>query len=217
MRQAGDIIDFYEKSIRRMWRMKQGGALRTAKGRLGEEICERIVQGAIEVANLPSEKIQVSRGPRYLLADEKGSKTGYEIQQDRQIFFNGQPHISIECKAYAEVAMYKRVLTDAYLLQDVLAPLRIDFCLLQLESMLGGDYGRDIAPPKPSPSVGALNRYFERRLGKISFQVLTLLDGDRHVNREIHKREYFKPMRPERVEHALSWFAEVLRSRSSEG
>ena len=43
--------------------------------------------------------------------------------------------LSIECKAYAELAMYKRVIVDCYIMHSAFPELK--FCLFLLESQLG--------------------------------------------------------------------------------
>jgi len=49
--------------------------------------------------------------------------------------------LSVECKSYTEVAMYKRVLIDASMLKKAVPTINA-FFIVQLENFLGGDYGK---------------------------------------------------------------------------
>lgn len=72
--------------------------------------------------------------------------------------------------------------------------------------MLGGDYSKDPAHPKGSPGVHIINTFFPN----VELEIITLLDVERRVKREIHKPQFYKPMRPERVAFALNYFERVL-------
>lgn len=60
------------------------------------------------------------------------------MRPDVQMFIEERFALVMECKAYTENAMLKRILVDFTLLKNVYPDL--SFVLLQLESQLGGDY-----------------------------------------------------------------------------
>ena len=80
--------------------------------------------------------------------------------------------------------------------------------LLQLESQLGGDYSQPLKPViYGSPSTHTLLLYFD-----VDLNIITLLEGERKVNKPIHKRGYFKEM----TEDALRKAVETMKSLLSE-
>lgn len=75
--------------------------------------------------------------------------------------------------------------------------------------MLGGDYSMDVDHPKGSPSVKILEHYFPN----LDIEIITMLDGERNIKGEIHKKQFYKPLRPERLDHAIKHFERVLKER----
>jgi hypothetical protein len=195
------FIDYYDLKIKEMQDITYGGSLRALKGRLVESLCENMVKQAWKDIGGSPERISIDRR-KYYFTDKRGNR--YGLSQDKQVYIDGQFRLSFECKAYAELAMYKRVIVDCHILQSRFPDL--SFCLFQLESMLGGDYAENPAHPKGSPGVHVVNSFFPH----IKLEIITLLDGGREVKREIHKLQFYKPMRTERVEFALDYFGGVL-------
>lgn len=109
----------------------------------------------------------------------------------------------MECKAYTENAMLKRILVDFTLFKQVYPDL--SFVLLQLESQLGGDYSLVNSTKYGSPSTHTLLSYFD-----IDLNILTLLEGERKVDRPIHKHEYYKSLRAESLLTALEVIKNLL-------
>lgn len=129
----------------------------------------------------------------------------YNAQVDRHVFVDGVFVMEVECKAYTENAMLKRILVDYRLLKSVFPDLLC--CLIQLESMLGGQYSRPLSSPQlGSPRTHTLMSYFP----EIDLHVVTLLEGDRKVSRPIHKIEYFKPLLVQSLDGAVNQFAKLL-------
>jgi hypothetical protein len=192
-----------------------GGVIRAAKGQLQEFITDELVQIAwnIELKKDPkrltinSEKIPIPIKLEYV---EKISDTSikdyilsnmkryyYGLSVDKHIFIDKNFVIGIECKAYAELAMFKRILVDFRLLKTVYPNL---FCyLFQLENMLGGDYSTEIQLPKGSCSAHTVMSYFS----DVDLKIITLLSGERKVKQPIHKPEFFKALTIDRLEVAI--------------
>jgi hypothetical protein len=137
--------------------------------------------------------------------EQAGGAVGYWTGADVHVFIDETLALPIECKAYAEIAMLKRILVDARLLREATGVSR--YVLLQLENMLGGDYGRCPEFPAGSISAHTIMSYFD----DVELIVLTLLEGDRKVNRPIHKREFFKDMRAEAVARGIRQLGEAIR------
>ena len=129
----------------------------------------------------------------------------YKFKIDVPVYIKENLVMAVECKSYTENAMIKRILIDGSFVKEVSPEAEI--VLFQLESQLGGDYS-DIFKERKfgSTSTHTLMSYFDYTL-----HILTLLEGDRDVNRPIHKREFFKSMKRETLENALSFFTFYLK------
>jgi len=196
------FIKLYDRTVKKMWRIRAGGKLRSMKGSLTEKMADEMISLAWK--NIGGELLRIKIDKqKYPVRDNKGNV--YRLSQDKQVYIDGKFVLSIECKAYAEVAMYKRILVDSFLFKKQFPNLK--FCLFQLESMLGGDYSIDVNHSLGSPSVKVLEYHFP----DLNIEIITLLDGERNIKREIHKQEFYKPLRLDRLEHALHYFEETLR------
>lgn len=185
-----------------MWRIRAGGALRSLKGTLVETMAEEMVLLAWKNIGGKPSRIKINK-TKYPISDGIGNV--YKLSQDKQVYIDDEFALSIECKAYAEVAMYKRILVDAFLLKKYFPKLK--FCLFQLESMLGGDYSIVIDHPNGSPSVKVLEHHFPN----LDIEIITMLDGERNIKGEIHKKQFYKPLRPERLDYAIKYFERALK------
>lgn len=197
------LIKFYNRNVRKMWRIRKGGKLRAIKGSLVETLAQEMIFMAWKNIGGKLSRIKMNKH-KYVISDGKGNK--YGLSQDKQVYIDDEFVLSVECKAYAEVAMYKRILVDAFLLKKHFP--KLNFCLFQLESMLGGDYSSDVNHSKGSQSVKVLEHYFPN----LNIEIITLLDGERDIKREIHKQEFYKPLREEWLNHALKYFEGVLKN-----
>jgi hypothetical protein len=111
--------------------------------------------------------------------------------------------MGIECKAFTENAMIKRILIDFHLLK-VVCP-RISCFLFQLESQLGGDYSRLPKTVFGSVSTHSIMSYFE----DVNLHIFTLLEGERNINKPIHK--FFKPLEYESVEKGVKLLEKYVK------
>lgn len=114
----------------------------------------------------------------------------YPLKTDLHVYIDGKFKIAIECKAYTENAMLKRILVDFTLFKQFYPNLT--FILFQLESQLGGDYSVFNNVSYGSPSTHTLLSYFD-----IELNIITLLEGERKVDKPIHKPEHYKSLRAE--------------------
>ncbi len=122
---------------------------------------------------------------------------------DVQVHIDDRFTLAVECKAYSENAMLKRILVDATLLESKYPELR--FALFQLESMLGGDYSETIVEPKGSPASHTIMSYFD-----VNLNIVTLLDGERHIDHPIHKQQFYKPLSMASLRRAVQQFERLL-------
>lgn len=199
---------------------KVGGILRSTKGKLHEWITEELVRAAlIHRADITPSRIAINKKripiqvrPNYkpLDADSKFSelfrterhRIYFGASVDKQIWVDGDLICGIECKAYTENAMIKRILVDFQLLRikhPNLVPM-----VFQLESMLGGDYCECRAPCFGSESTHTLLSHFP----DVPLQIVTLLEGERDVDRPLH--EYFKPLKFEHLDRAATRFLKAV-------
>ena len=231
-----DLIETYNRATRVMEHGAKraireegrayGGFIRSQKGQLQEFITTELIQITwnTELKKAPgrlvinSEKIKIPLNHNYIskIASKKIrefiisniKRFYYGLSVDRHVFIDRNFVLVVECKAYAENAMLKRILVDFHLLKTRFPNL---LCFLfQLESQLGGDYSSVITEPNGSYSSHSLMSYFQ----DVDLKIITLLPGERKIDRPINKPDFFKPLPLERlqnaVEHLISGFEKVI-------
>lgn len=182
-----------------------GGIIRSAKGKLLEEFCKEIVkiawselEGADQRLSFSNQKIEIPLRKKYIESiqseeikqwiTENYSDFIFKAQVDNHIMIDEKFVLGIECKAYTENAMLKRILVDFTLLKSTYPDLKC--ALLQFESQLTGDYSEIDKPIiYGSYSSHTLMSYFD-----VDLHIMTLLKGERKVDEPIHKQEYFKTL-----------------------
>ena len=233
VRQLKDLIETYDRVMKVMEHdaaeaMKRdsrayGGFVRATKGKIQEFLTEKIVRIAwdVELHRPParlainSKKIRIpiqmqyvqrlkDRAVRnYVLGNIK--KFYYGLSVDKHVFIDGKLVLGVECKAYTENAMLKRILVDFHLLKTK-APDMLCY-LFQLESQLGGDYSAGKRNPRGSTSSHTLMSYFSN----VDLRVVTLLPGERKVDRPINKSQFFKTLALDRLELAINMLVDGFR------
>jgi hypothetical protein len=129
----------------------------------------------------------------------------YGIKTDIHINIDERFVCGVECKAYTENAMMKRILVDFTLLRQVVPDLGC--VLFQLESQLTGDYSKVSDPVIfGSKSTHTLLSYFD-----IDLNIITLLEGERKVDEPIHKPEFYKELKIGVLERAALDFQAILK------
>lgn len=230
MKELQGIIDAYnylvqgiDKRAKESNERAYGGIIRAGKGKLVERsVAEQLVRIAwkdlgmnerrlsfghhtikIPINREYINKIKSPEVREYIRANI--NHMYYRIKPDVQVYIDNSFKISIECKAYTENAMLKRILVDCTLIKHVFP--NVKFILLQLESQLGGDYS-DVFKEIHfgSPSTHTLLSYFD-----IDLNIITLLEGERKVDQPIHKPEFFKPLRMQALLKAINVIKELLR------
>ena len=190
-----------------------GGVVRANKGKMQEMISKNLINAAWVINGGDRKRLQFDLHPKYdipirsdyveNLKDKElkryiNERIGeYKVQHgtDIHVYIDGMFVLSVECKAFTENAMLKRILFDAYLLQTRFPQLK--FALVQLESQLTGDYSSLPAKPIGSRSTHTLMSY----MSSVDLKIITLLKGERKVNEPIHK--IYKPLERENLEKAI--------------
>ena len=199
-----------------------GGVLRSTKGNLVEVMAPHIINLAWRESGGSPERISIGSAISYRLPikpdyvdrlqmevrdyiNARKDAYFYRSQVDVHVFVDNALIMGIECTSYAENAMIKRILVDFRLLKSLHPELIC--CLLQLESQLGGDYSDPSANPNMgSRSTHTLMSYFP----EVDLNIMTLLDGERNIDRPIHRAEHFKQLRQERLERVINQFKALL-------
>jgi len=227
-----EIIDAYEKLVvgieRRAKRTKgraYGGIIRAGKGKLVESIARHLVRLAwkklggeeyrLEIPEVQS-RFRIPIRKEYIgrLKNKEVKnyikrhidRYYYLLSTDVRVLIDGCLVMVIECKAYTENAMLKRILVDFTLLKHLypdVVPV-----LLQLESQLGGDYSDLKRVNYGSPSTHTLLSYFD-----VDLNIITLLKGERKVDEPIHKKEFYKPLTRKSLKNAVDAFAGLLEEK----
>jgi len=197
-----------------------GGVIRVGKGILVESIAKKLVEIAWRELGKKQKKISLERRAvkiplkkEYLeriknqeIRDYIKNNIGnycYFLKTDVHVYANGRFAMAIECKAYAENAMLKRILVDFTLLKQIYPDL--SFVLFQLESQLGGDYSKIAKIHYGSCSTHTLLSYFD-----IDLHIITLLEGERKVDQPIHKKSHYKELTRESLLAAVEVFKGIL-------
>jgi hypothetical protein len=198
-----------------------GGIIRAGKGMLVESLAKSLIEIAWKKLgrdpkrlSLDKETVKIPIKREYIervkspevkkFIKEHINDFYYPLRTDVHVHVDGKFKIAIECKAYTENAMLKRILVDFTLLKQVYSDLA--FVLFQLESQLGGDYSSSNYIKYGSPSTHTLLSYFD-----IDLNIITLLEGERKVDKPIHKPEYYKSLRKESLLAALEVFEKLLQ------
>ena len=229
MKELQGIIDAYnylvqgiDKRAKESNERAYGGIVRAGKGRLVESIAEQLVRIAWKDLGMDEDRlsfghhtIKIPINREYInkikspevreFIIKNINHMYYRIKPDVQVYVDDNFKISIECKTYTENAMLKRILVDCTLIKHVFPDVK--FVLLQLESQLGGDYSEIFKEVHfGSPSTHTLLSYFD-----IDLNIITLLEGERKVDKPIHKSEFFKPLRMESLLKAMNVLKELLK------
>ena len=197
-----------------------GGMLRQIKGSLHEYITEELIKLAwskisrdknrlsinskkikIPINQSYIENIQNQEIKKYIYSNIKNYYYGLSV--DKHIFIDNKFVIGIECKAYTENAMIKRILIDFHLLKTIHPG--ISCYLFQLESQLGGDYSKLPQTIYGSYSTHSIMSYFR----DVNLNIFTFLKGERDINNPIHKT--FKPLKIEILNKAVTMLENDLR------
>ena len=199
-----------------------GGIVRAGKGLLVESIAKHLVEIAWHQLGEPSSRLSFDRETvkiplnRPYIARIKSREVAeyitehideytYGLKTDIHVAIDGSFVIGVECKAYTENAMLKRILVDFTLLRHVFPALKC--VLVQLESQLTGDYSQlSKEVIYGSRSTHTILSYFD-----IDLNIITLLEGERHVDKPIHKKEYFKPLQEPHMQRAADALQDLLR------
>lgn len=198
-----------------------GGVVRAGKGLLVESMAKSLVEiawkdlgGDPQRLSLEKQTVRIPIKPEYIdkikspeVKEYIKKNIGdfyYTLKTDVHVYIDGKFKVAIECKAYTENAMMKRILVDFTLFKQLYPNLSC--VLLQLESQLGGDYSTNNGVKYGSPSTHTLLSYFD-----IDLNIITLLEGERKVDKPIHKSEYYKSLRVESLMTALEVFKKLLK------
>lgn len=201
-----------------------GGVIRAGKGMLVESLGKSLVEIAWKELGNKSNRLSTERQTVKIPLNEmylnrikspevkKYIKDNikdfyYPLKTDIHVYIDGKFKIAMECKAYTENAMLKRILVDFTLFKQVYPDL--SFVLLQLESQLGGDYSSLNSVKYGSHSTHTLLSYFD-----IDLNILTLLEGERKIDKPIHKPEYYKSLRTESILTALEVIKNLLSAQT---
>lgn len=199
-----------------------GGRIRSTTGRFGETVAKKLVEAAWLALNKNKDDLNFPKG-RYKLpivgayvdsirnADvqqhiqENIEEYIYAIGQDVHVFEKDQFVLSIESKMYAENAMLKRIMVDSWFLRKIFPNLK--FALIQFESQLGGDYSSvATAAHYGSKPTHTIMSHFD-----VELEIITLLEGERKVDRPIHKAEFYKPLEKQNLRKAVNQLMRLLR------
>ena len=229
---AGQLLDEciadYDSTIWGISPNASGGTVRGVKGAMTERIVRILLQSAWISAGKSEERLQFNLHSKYdipirreyveKIADTElrrkilANLGEYKVEHgtDIHVYIDEVFALSVECKAFTENAMLKRILFDAFLLGTRFPNLR--FALVQMENNMGGDYGTsELGAVSGSPQSHTLMSYMD----SVNLHVITLLEGDRKAKCPIHKSEFYKPLKRDRLETAASVLAELLENAKS--
>lgn len=222
------LIKEYDHSIRNIDKNAKnsddrayGGVIRSVKGELVEKLAKKLIEIAWKSLGMDPDRLSFEKRSikipikkeyvervknpdvkKYII--DNISKYVYPLKTDIHVHVDRKFKIAVECKAYTENAMLKRVLVDFTLLKQVFPNLT--FVLFQLESQLGGDYSTANHIKYGSYSTHTLLSYFD-----IDLNIITLLEGERKVDKPIHQQKHYKPLKEESLKAGIEVFKDLLR------
>lgn len=199
-----------------------GGFIRATKGKLQEFITHQLIriawinelQQKAERLVINSDKIPIPLRPEYLqrvpanvrrYIESHIDDYYYKLSVDKHAFIDGKFVLGVECKAYTENAMIKRIMVDFMFLKTKYPNLKC--YLFQLESMLGGDYHELNSDTMGGTATHSIMSYFET----VDLHILTLIRGERKVDCPINKPEFFKPLEIKSLEKGVLWLADAMK------
>jgi hypothetical protein len=198
-----------------------GGIIRAGKGALVESIARNLIETAWlgmeqskERLSFEKKVIQIQIKPEYIRKVKNPEvakwikdnihEFHYGIKTDVHVNIDGNFVCGVECKAYAENAMMKRILVDFTLLRQIVPDLAC--VLFQLESQLTGDYSK---PNNPiiygSKSTHTLLSHFD-----VDLHIITILEGERKVKEPIHNPQFYKELKFDLLEKSMGIFQKIL-------
>lgn len=199
-----------------------GGIIRAGKGKLVESIARNMVEIAwrnikgkpgrlslirqtykVPIKKPYIEKLKHAEVREYIYKNIKDYY--YSLSTDIYVSIDNKMVMGIECKAYTENAMIKRILVDFTLLKSVIPD--ITCVLLQLESQLTGDYG----DPKKKIVYGSRSSHTLMSYFDIDLNIITLLEGERKVDKPIHNPKYYKELKKDALEKGIISISELLQ------
>jgi hypothetical protein len=199
-----------------------GGIIRAGKGKLVESIARHMVEIAwqnikgkperlsfvkqiykIPIKKSYIEKLKYAEVREYIYKNIKNYYYGFRT--DIHVSIDNKMVMGIECKAYTENAMLKRILVDFTLLKSVVP--NIICVLLQLESQLTGDYGK----PKNNIIFGSYSSHTIMSYFDIDLNIITLLEGERRVKEPIHNSMHYKELKKDSLEMGIASISELLK------
>lgn len=199
-----------------------GGIIRAGKGKLVESIAKHMVviawqnlKGKPKRLSLEKQTFKVPINKPYIdrlkhkevreYILENISDYYYGLRTDIHVSIDSKMVMGIECKAYTENAMLKRIMVDFTLLKSIMP--NIDCVLLQLESQLTGDY----SSPKNKITYGSHSSHTIMSYFDVDLNIITLLEGERKVNEPIHSSEHYKDLKKGVLELGINAISELLK------
>lgn len=230
---AKDIVDAYNLLVRNIDDDAQaaddgrayGGILRAGKGALVESIAKTCIEIAWRNLGGKQRSLSFEKTPILVplckdyikrIEDEKIrayilqhiENYVYKFKTDIHVNIDGKLAIGVECKAYTENAMLKRIAVDSMFLKH--AHPSAHNVLFQFESQLGGDYS-DLSKEihYGSYPTHTILSYFE----EVDLHIVTLLEGERKVDKPIHKKGFFKTLNHSALAQAIKIFEDLFGDR----
>lgn len=215
-------LDAIKQKIKDNPDRKAAGIIRSEKGALVERMTKNLIEIAwldleLEKSRLgfEKEKVRIPIKPEYIekLKNREIAEWikknihdfYYKSQVDIHVNVDQKFVLGVECKAYSENAMMKRILIDFSLLRQKFP--KLECALLQLESQLTGDYSQ----PGKSIIYGSKSTHTLLSLFDVDLHIITLLEGERKVKAPIHELEFGKKLKLELLEKAIHSFQEILK------
>lgn len=197
-----------------------GGVIRSTVGGFVEWMAEKLVHATwivlnknLNSLNFKNTKYKLPILPEYVenikipevkqcIKDNIDEYT-YGIGQDIHVYEGDNFILSIECKAYTENAILKRIMVDAYFMKQIFPNLKT--ALIQMESQLGGDYSELRVLSFGSKPSHTIMSYFD-----VELAIITLLEGPRKVNEPIHNPQFYKLLTKENLKRGIKQLAQLL-------
>lgn len=199
-----------------------GGVIRAGKGKLVESIARHMVEiawddigGESERLSFEKKAFKVPINKSYIeklkqkevkeFIYKNISDYYYGLKTDIHVSIDNKMIMGIECKAYTENAMLKRIMVDFTLLKSVVPNLKC--VLIQLESQLTGDFSE----PKKKIIYGSYSSHTIMSYFDVDLNIITLLEGERKVDEPIHNSNYYKELKKKILQKGINTISDLLK------
>lgn len=177
-----------------------GGYLRGHKGAFLESLTKKMVEIAFMESGVDGELVIDSKKRK--IFDENDDF--YKFSIDVQVFVDGTPCFTVECKNYCDISMFKRVVYDSVVAQK--------FQNVQKTYLIQFEDSMNCSGNVPFLNNSSTVNFCLNVMNNDNLKIITLLPGQRNSNRPINKKEFHKTLELSVIEAVIKEFKNTFQN-----